>query len=299
MKKIISTCAVIITFQVVAFTQCGINHKELLDKYCNGVYLQHQELDNTTNGKITFMLKKDDRYAIYLLNPSKILPEYTLTGSSESVIKDIVSNENKKEKISTYVFTAGENGEYYFSYRFNTKEKACVLMAVYLQNLNKFQPGVYRNFEEMKYNNPSAPIENKIFSNVVKLGGQQQVTFYKLDRTRSQAKEQGKLFGYSDGKNLFIEQREGMGLRKNFVKIENFGKYGYFEDIQHVQAGTTTYPILRLYLIDMNSGEITLMDKKHVKELLAADPILLEEFNNESKKDKKLKEYLIRYLEIN
>jgi hypothetical protein len=111
---------------------CGISYKELLDKHCNGVYLLHQELDNQANGKISFMLKKDDRYAIYLLNPSRVLPYFTLSGNKNSSLKDIVSKVNKKEKISTYIFTAGETGEYDFFYRFNTKEDACVLMAMYL-----------------------------------------------------------------------------------------------------------------------------------------------------------------------
>jgi hypothetical protein len=96
----------------------GISYKELLDKHCNGVYLLHQELDNQANGKISFMLKKDDRYAIYLLNPSRVLPYFTLSGNKNSSLKDIVST--------------GETGEYDFFYRFNTKEDACVLMAMYL-----------------------------------------------------------------------------------------------------------------------------------------------------------------------
>jgi hypothetical protein len=300
MKKIICICIATITFQILAFPQCGINYKELLDKYCNGVYLQHQELDNASNGKITFIFKKDDRYAIYLLNPSRMLPEYSLIGSSETALKDVVSKENKKEKISTYIFTAGETGKYNFSYRFNTKEDACVLMAVYLQNSNKYQPGVYRNFEEMKYNNPSAPIQYKVYSSVLKIGlgpNAEQVTLYQLDLTRSQAKELGKLFGFSDGKNLYIEQKEGIGLRKDFIKIENYGKYGYFEDVIHILIGTTIIPVNTLNLIDMNSGEIILIDKKQLKELLKDDPTLLEEFNNEAHKDKKLKDFLIRYLE--
>src|SRR5512145_509902 len=162
MKKIVCIGIILCTFQVVVFSQCGINYKVLLDKYCNGVYLRHQELDNASNGKMTFMFKKDDRYAIYLLNPSRHLPDFTLTGSKASALKDVVSNINKKEKVSSYVFTAGETGEFEFSYNFNTQDKVCVLMAIYLQNLALFQPGIYSNFEEMKYNNPSTPINNKI-----------------------------------------------------------------------------------------------------------------------------------------
>jgi exonuclease I len=47
----------------------------------------------------------------------------------------------------------------------------------------------------------------------------------------------------------------------------------------------------------MNSGMITRIDRKHLRELLENDPKLLDEYNNETRKDKKLKEYLIRYLQ--
>lgn len=297
MKKLLSICIVIITFQVVAFTQCGISYKELLDKYCNGVYLQHQELENLANGKITFMLKKDDRYAIYLLNPSRLLPEFTISGSNSSSLKDVVSKVNKKEKISTYIFTAGDTGEFDFSYWFNTKEDACVLMAIYLQNLTIFQPGVYNRFEEMKYNNPSSPLESKIYSRVVRLSGSQQVTYYTLDMTRNQAKDLGGLFGFSDGKYQYIRQSGGAILKKEFVRIDNYGKYGYFEDVDYILVNSVLVPYLTFNLIDMNSGDITRIDKKHLREYLAEDRKLLEAFNNESQKDKKIKEYLIRYLD--
>ncbi|HEX2394162.1 MAG TPA: hypothetical protein VHI78_02390, partial [Bacteroidales bacterium] len=162
MKTILCLLITIAAFQLAAFSQCGVNHKELLDKYCTGVYLQHQELDNASNGKVSFLFKEGDRYALYFLNPSKKLPEFMLTGSKATALKDVVRNVNRRDNISLFAFTADETGEYELSYKFGTNEDACVLMAIYLQNLTLFKPGVYSNFEEMKYNNPSAPLEQKI-----------------------------------------------------------------------------------------------------------------------------------------
>jgi hypothetical protein len=148
----------------------------------------------------------------------------------------------------------------------------------------------------MKYNNPSVPLHDKIYSRVVSLSGSKQVTYYKLDVTRNQAKESGEIFGFSDGKNQYVRQTGGTGLKREFVRIDNYGKYGYFEDIGYILVNSTVVPYLTFNLIDMNSGDITRIDKKHLREYLAEDPKLLEAFNNESQKDKKIKEYLIRYL---
>lgn len=280
---------------MAAFTQCDVNHKELLDKYCTGVYLQHQELDNASNGKVSFMFKEGDRYALYFLNPSRILPEYTLTGINTSSLKDVVNNVNRKDKISLFAFTAGETGMYELSYKFGTNENACVLMAIYLQNLTLFKPGVYNNFEEVKYNNPSAPLAHKILSRTVKVG-RTPVIYYKLELNNKKAISKERFYGFSDGKNIYIRQKDGAGLTKEFVKIDNYGKYGLFDDIAYVYTGTVSVPYITHNILDMNTGTIIRIDKKYVRELLADDPVLLEAFNKESKKDTKLKEYIVRYL---
>jgi hypothetical protein len=268
MKNLISSCVLIIVFQVVAFPQCGVDYKELLDKYCNGVYLQHQELLNGASSKITFILKKDNRYAIYMLNPSRQLPEFSFAGNKASDLKDFYSKVNKEDKTSIYVFTAGKSGEYNFTYMYHTKENACVLMAIYLQNLTSFQPGVYGNFEEMKYNNPSAPFENKINSKVIQSDGIHLVTYYLADKTGNQAKENSKVFGFSDGKNLYIKRKEDNGTGHYFVKMDNYGKYGYFEDIGKGVKGAESHAYLTQNLVDMNNGEITRVADKYLQQRL-------------------------------
>lgn len=294
MKTLLCMFVGLAIVQTAAFTQCGVNHKELLGKYCTGVYLQHQELDNASDRKVTFLLKEGDRYAFYFLNPSKMLPEFMLTGSKTTAVIDVVSKVNRKDNISLYTFTANETGEYVLSYNFGTNEDACVLMAVYLQNQTLFKPGVYNNFEEMKYNNPSAPLEHKIISRSVKMDGTS-VVFYKL-KSNNRVTTARKYYGFSDGKNIYIRQKEGAGLTTEYTKIDIYGNYGLFEDISLVTTGTVAVPFLTHNILDMNNGSLTRLDRKYVRELIADDPELLEAFNKESNKGTKLREYVVQYL---
>lgn len=294
MKTIILMFVSLAFVQAAALTQCGVNHKELLDKYCSGVYLQHQELDNARDRKVTFLLKEGDRYALYFLNPSKMLPEFMLRGSKTTEVMDVVSKVNKKDNISFYSFIANETGEYVLSYNFGTNEDACVLMAIYLQNQTLFKPGIYNNFDEMKYNNPSTPLEHKILSRSVKIGGTSLI-FYQLKSNRKISTSRN-YYGFSDGKNIFIRQKESAGLKSEFVKIDIFGNYGLFEDISVVATGTVAIPFLTHNILDMNTGNIKRLDRKYVRDFIADDKELLEAFDNESNKATKLREYVVQYL---
>jgi hypothetical protein len=293
MKRIIAISLFFFTFGYSFYAQCGINYKELLNKYCNGVYFQHQEFNRILGKEISFLFKKDNRYALYLLNPDKAFPDYTLQTNGKSKISDVVTTVNKKEKVLTYIFTAGENGEYTFSYNFGTSGESCVLLAIYLQNSSLYKQGIYKNFEELKYNNPSVSLDGRIITRTAEAGSKK-VICYRLEKNKSMQQAHGKLYGFSDGRNIYIKRASATG---EHVKIDNYGKYGYFEDIAYSSTGTVTVPFLTLNLIDMNSGEISRIDRKHLRELLEDEPGLLVAYNEESQKDKNIKKYLIMYLE--
>jgi hypothetical protein len=200
---------------------------------------------------------------------------------------------NKKEKVTTYIFTAGENGVYTFSYNFGTSQECCVLLAVYLQNTSKYKQGIYKSFEELKYNNPSISLDGRIITRTAETGSKK-VNIYKLERNKSLVQKYGKFYGFSDGKNMYVKRTSGIG---EFIRIDNYGKYGYFEDIAYLTTGAVTVPYLTLNLIDMNTGEIIRIERKDLRELLTDEPGLLEAYNQESQKEKNLKKYLILYLE--
>lgn len=294
MKRISILSLLIILFCSHLDAQCSINYKGLLDKYCNGVYLYHKELNNPSAKEIFFLFKKGNRYAIYLLNPSGQLPEFAPSGSVTK-FKDVVTHINKQEKVMSYAFTAGEDGKYTFSYDFKTTGEACVLLAMYLQNIS-YKPGIYKKFDEFRYNNPSVALQGNIASRTDH-AGPDKVTFYSLRMKRNQERELGKLFGFSDGSDIYVRRKEGIGIPSEFVKVDNFGKYGYFEDILYIPTSSASIPVLTMNLIDMNTGETERIDRKYLRDLLADEPGILEDFEREPQKSKKMKDYLIRYLE--
>jgi hypothetical protein len=114
---------------------------------------------------------------------------------------------------------------------------------------------------------------------------------------RSLVKEYGKLAGFSDGSDIYLKRKEGLGIPAEFVRIDNYGEYGYFEDLTYLSTGSTTVPIITYNLINLNTGEVKRIDRKHLRDLLLDEPEILEDFDHESQKDKKIKEYLVKYLE--
>lgn len=176
------------------------------------------------------------------------------------------------------------------------------------QNLIKddtlYKAGIYKTFEEFKFNSPSIVfnykinIKNKGYGT---LGLEGRMDFYRIEIERKVAKSMGNVFGFSDGRNVYInEEYPQLGPRADFSKIQYFGKYCYFEGfaytVVYTPSGSTTVAEVDEKMIDINSGEVIHLRKKTMRELLANDPKLLEEFNNETQKNKKLKAYAIKYI---
>jgi hypothetical protein len=305
MKKIINILIILLLFQAMASAQCGINCKEILQKYCKGEYLKHQELNNRSGAKVSMILEKDSRYAIYLLNPDISLPELKMESDTAGLFKDFETILNQGENQAVYIFTATETGEYYFSLDFGTDEKACILMAIYLQNDTWLKAGIYRNFEEFRYNNPSVEFNYQVSKKMRKYGDLRssgRIPYYRLNIARETGKSIGKVFGFCDGTNVFInENNPDLGPKTEFVQIENLGRFCYFEDRKSTTIFIGTVPSTLYYIdrkiIDANTGEIVGLNKKTLQEIIADDDDLLEEFKNDPNKGKKLKEYLIKYLE--
>lgn len=306
MKKLVILLITAVSIQVDSKAQCEINYQEMLDTYCQGVYLKHMELDNYSSDEgISLVLKKNNRYAFYLLNPSQKIPVYKLSGENKIPIGNEVAKYHKNDNYASYSFSVNETCVYHFKYNFNTDERACVLLAIYLQNKIAFEPGLYKTFDEFKYNNPSVKLNFDITTKTQQVGmgkNAEQVTNYRLDFSRKKAKSIGEVFGFSDGKYIYINTLGGKtGFGKDFVKVLVYNRYGYFESIGHstIAAGTvvTTSTFVEHKIIDMNTGEIILLNNKRMREILADDSELLNAFENESKKQTKYKEYMMKYLE--
>jgi hypothetical protein len=300
MKTIAHIFLVFIAMQSITNAQCGINYNEILKKNCSGVYLRHQDYSNITGRDIKLVLTKDNKYAIYLLNPSKSLPKLKMSDSNPFPLQNFQESVNMNEKYSIYTFRVSETSEYGFDLDFKAEEKACVLLAIYLRNDNNYKSGIFKSFDEFKYGNPSAELNCQVI-NSKKNYGKGQLNYYKLDLNKKNRQALGKIFGFSDGKDIYIDiTYPKLNSNPEFVKMEYLYKYCYFEYVKYVSIFTgstgTILPSLVQKLLDINTGEVLVLNRQTLREILADDPSLSGEFNNISGKDKVLKEYLIKYL---
>jgi hypothetical protein len=56
-------------------------------------------------------------------------------------------------------------------------------------------------------------------------------------------------------------------------------------------------PVWMKKLYTLTTGEVISLSKNKIQEIIADDKELSDKFNNESQKNKKFKEYIIKYLE--
>ena len=164
-----------------------------------------------------------------------------------------------------------------------------------------YKKGIYRTFEEFKYNTPSIEFKYKTITKergygFMNTGGQ--VTYYLIDIDRKLGKTIGKVFGFCDGKNIYINQYlQKLSPKRYFIKIDYLGKYCYYEDIS-----CTTTPnggsgcSLSKRIMDINTGEIIHLTKYTLRKLIAKNTELLKAFNEEPKKSKKIKQYTIQHI---
>lgn len=169
----------------------------------------------------------------------------------------------------------------------------------------------------MKTNNPSI---KKTYS--VKAGSEiairfmgigTKVSYYRFKITRKEAKELGAIFGYSDGKNIYIrpvlhgddalDRRFWLSreTKANFREVEIIGKYGYYQDLFEYSGrnlGTVDYTTIQhvFIFIDFENDNFIQMSYKRVKILLEKDRELWKKFKNDSKKRKNISKYIKEYL---
>jgi hypothetical protein len=303
MKKTINIIIMSLSTSIAVYLQCDVNVEDIMNQFCEGEYLTHQVIDNRNDSVFSVIMEKNRRYAIYILNPSNKLPDFTLIRSNQGHIKDYNYTTSKDQNYCVYSIITSTEDPVSFRYKFHIDDYACALLALYYQNIDKYKPGLYNTFESFKSENPSTDLPSGITSDVKKLGlgkGAQEITYYRLDISREDAKKYDKVFGFSDGQKFyinFLDRKVKPGT--DFVELEPIGEYGYFEYISYmvVTSGTatTTTPYLEQSVMDLNTGETKLLRKNSLREIISADKELLEQFNNEKRKSKKLKDYLYKY----
>ena len=128
------------------------------------------------------------------------------------------------------------------------------------------------------------------------------MTFYKLVVDANSRASIGKVFGFCDGKHIYInELNHKLQSSTEFNKLEYVGAYCYYEDLLCTSLFNGRSTINSCYrnskMIDVNTGEVIYLSKSTFRDLISDNTELLTEYNNERKKKTKYKAYLIRYLE--
>lgn len=296
MKTIIITFIILFTIPDNTFTQCGIDQKELREKYCMGSYLVHSVL-YSSSPKVEIALKEGNNYAIYLFNQIHPVLGFRLTDSRNKVIS---LSSRHYENYSVYTLAPLVSDTYTFSVDFGTWKDGCVLWAIYLQNENYLKAGFYKNFEDLKFNNASGEFKYKITERSKKYSGNE-IDYYSLVIDRKEAKSIGKIFGFSDGKNIYINEHvPSLRQGTDFVRAEFMYRYFYYEGVRQLIIPIGSYniivPKVDQKIMDMNTGEVSVLTNRNLREIIADNHRLLEEFINDPQRNKKLKDYLEEYL---
>lgn len=166
-----------------------------------------------------------------------------------------------------------------------------------ITNSSVLKAGIYRSYDEFKHNSPSIEFSYEV--KTINRGlGPRSVTYYKIAIDKKLGKSIGNVFGFCDGKNAYIN--EGfpiLGPKTEFSKVEYIGKYCYYKirvDGSN-NMGPTSYTFEKI--IDIDSNDFIYLTKDTLREIIKDNPTLLNEFNKDHQKKKKLKEYLIKYVE--
>ncbi|MDY8136602.1 hypothetical protein [Aquimarina sp. 2201CG5-10] len=128
--------------------------------------------------------------------------------------------------------------------------------------------GIYKNFEEFKNNSPSIELDYNVLKTEKKTAGifaKEMTDFYYLDINKKSAKEIGRVFGFSDGKNIYINEFNPK-LRSDvlFMKIGFIGNYCIFEYKSFNEPNSLLY---KNKVIDMKTGKIKAVSRQVLEEI--------------------------------
>jgi hypothetical protein len=166
--------------------------------------------------------------------------------------------------------------------------------ADYILNAPSFQKGVYKTFDEFKYNRPSITDHYSIGKKAILV----------LDSMGKNRKlKRNETWGYSDGSRIFVKWRK-------FNEVVERGRYCYFKEtgtrMTYVVSGIPLMiiPVPTPYkdevIVNFNTGRSYRLTKKLMKEILKADdPELLDLFTKERGKGRKLFDYIVKYNDRN
>ena len=140
--------------------------------------------------------------------------------------------------------------------------------------------GIYKNFEEFKNNNPSIVLDYDIIKIQGETGGimdRKQASFVRLDVTRDQGKQVGRVYGFCDGNNIYINEfMPKLRPAVLFMKVGFIGSYCFFE---HQPFKDLEGVLSHNRLINMQTGKLVTLSKRVLKTLIIEENSLVSYTN--------------------
>lgn len=129
------------------------------------------------------------------------------------------------------------------------------------------------------------------------------IYYHRLGVNRKQSKELGKVYGFSDGENVYINPKTPrLRKRTNFYLSEEIDRYLHYKVVQTMYFQTPGGPPVVVEfpaekLLDTETGKSKTLTRGRLRRIIEEDEELLAAFNEEKKKSKKLKLYLEAFYE--
>lgn len=102
--------------------------------------------------------------------------------------------------------------------------------------------GVYKTFEEFKYNSPSLDYSGEVVNHTVNyglLGVGGSITQYELSKSFDDDYKTASIYGFCDGKSVYYNTNFSITSKANFVKIGYLGRYCHLEYVAQGNAYTS------------------------------------------------------------
>jgi len=165
-----------------------------------------------------------------------------------------------------------------------------------------YKKGLYKDFEEFKFNRPSIPFDFKIDSFEYKslemyTKGDNHFT-YRILANKNEAKKIGPVFGFCDGKKIYInESMPLLGEKSDFELLHSVGLYSFFKQYMFVQGelGAQNTSTILYKSLNVNNGDVTVLMQEDLNVIFANDSVLLKQFSAEKDPKSVIEKYISNY----
>ena len=165
-----------------------------------------------------------------------------------------------------------------------------------------YNKGVYKDFEEFKFNCPSIPFDYKIdsvcYTNLDVYTNAANHLSYHLVTDKQNIKNLGSIYGFCDGKHIYLNETNPIVTeRTDFELVQFVGLYSYFEQYHMIQGemGALNSSAVLKRIININYGECSIVTLDVLDKIFETDSILLQRFNAQKDKKDKVKDFIALY----